>query len=157
MNVAKEPKYTALEMEAALCIWEWINDHTTTEEAPAYPALNDAREAHGTFALRSAVPALATWLLTVYDAALAGEWDSHSYDWEIVPAIMGLVEWRADGQGLYDLPHGSADQLADKAIASLRGAIPCLHYAGVVCDPAKHRIDRCAKCPLGGIGQSEPA
>lgn len=84
-----EPKvYTSLEMEAALCIWEWLNT-----QPPA--AWTEYREQHGTVCLRwECADVFAPWVLKVYDGVKAIDddaWDFFSYDWEVIPMIMDFI------------------------------------------------------------------
>lgn len=80
--------YTALEMEAALCVWEHLNDITVCTDKPD-PAWMEYREGVGSAELRHESIAIGRWALEVYD--LLPQWyrESGSYDWEIIPAIVG--------------------------------------------------------------------
>ena len=83
--------FTHLEMEAALCIWEWINDVTLSDTDQKIDVWATYREGVGCMELRSASSNIyAGWLLKVYDICqTAGEpFDCMSYDWDVVPLIM---------------------------------------------------------------------
>lgn len=83
--------YSTLEMEAALCVWEWINDVTLGTENQRNEAWSKLREETGSIELRHSSMALGKWCLSVYDICTEGDpdiFDGLSYDWEVIPAIM---------------------------------------------------------------------
>lgn len=84
--------YTALEAEAALCIWECF-----LEERQTLPGLDEHWNAVGTCAMRQHALSLAAFVEAAYDAVDSLEWDGYSYDWEVVPAILGRLTWTAEG------------------------------------------------------------
>lgn len=84
--------YTALELEAALCVWECINDWTLIDgtKRDDWVAL---REALGTGELRYQSSVLGKWCLAVYDRCKAQDenvFDGLAYDWEVIPSILAL-------------------------------------------------------------------
>ena len=76
--------WSTLEMEAALCVWEWINEVTLDDGKPDWI---EYRDGVGSVELRHESMKIGQWVLKVYD--LLPKWvrESGSYDWEIVPAI----------------------------------------------------------------------
>ncbi|TIW53858.1 MAG: hypothetical protein E5V54_24155 [Mesorhizobium sp.] len=92
MSVDVPLVYSALEMEAALCVWEWLNEITVVpKRSKADPAWLKYRELVGSVELRHYSIEIAKFVLPVYD--LLPEWFRAigSYDWEIVPAIVGQI------------------------------------------------------------------
>ncbi|SDK43496.1 hypothetical protein [Bradyrhizobium ottawaense] len=100
------PGFTNLEMEAALCVWECLNEWTlgTEEQVEAmrvnceehsHEALRlewiEMREATGSGEMRSQSILLGKWCLEIYDILTKrnedffGYW---SYDWEVIPAML---------------------------------------------------------------------
>ena len=84
--------FTYLEVEAALCIWEWINDVTLGDERYIIKDWKDLRDSVGSLEMRhTSAITYAPWLLKVYDICTADKRDPFfcmSYDWEVVPLIM---------------------------------------------------------------------
>ncbi|MBN9548517.1 MAG: hypothetical protein J0H31_06435 [Alphaproteobacteria bacterium] len=93
MSVNIPLAYTHLEMEAALCVWEWLNEITVVPKrrAEADPVWLKYRELVGSVELRHYSIDVAKYVLPVYD--LLPEWFRAigSYDWEIIPAIVGEI------------------------------------------------------------------
>ena len=83
--------FTRDEVEAALCIWEELNDRTRTDRASMYPDLVAYREGVGSCSLRMDCVDLAPWSENVYEEIGEGVRDSFSYDWEIIPEILNAV------------------------------------------------------------------
>lgn len=82
--------FTWKEIEAALCIWECLNDWTLSDDDTRkdWKAL---RESIGTIEIRYQSPFLARWLLKVYDLCTADDpllFDGVAYDWEVIPLIL---------------------------------------------------------------------
>lgn len=89
-----QPAFSTLEMEAALCVWEDINDRTLLSNAEDHPAINRTREEWGSFAMRHACIPLGQWVLKVYDAAGGSDmFDGFAYDWEVVPFLLDQIDW----------------------------------------------------------------
>lgn len=87
-----EKKFDYLEVEAALCVWEWINDVTLGlgghNTSPEWIKL---REEIGSGELRHQSIALGQWCLAVYDICVKHDpefFDGIAYDWEVIPMIM---------------------------------------------------------------------
>ncbi|RUU76130.1 hypothetical protein [Mesorhizobium sp. M7A.F.Ca.MR.362.00.0.0] len=93
MSVEVPLVYSHLEMEAALCVWEWLNEITVVPKRrdKADPVWLKYREDVGSVELRHYSIDIGLWVLKVYD--LLPEWFRAigSYDWEIVPSIVGEV------------------------------------------------------------------
>lgn len=109
MPAAKPKKeYTALEVEAALCVWECLNEWTLgNEEAVAklrqeaaenpgsHAALRiewiDMRDDTGSGEMRSQSIVLGKWCLEIYEILTKSNPDFFapwSYDWEVIPAML---------------------------------------------------------------------
>lgn len=91
-NARQFGAFTYLEMEAALCVWECINDWTLEDERSKRQGWVELREAVGSVELRHASIGLGQWCLKVYDICTADEplfFDGVSYDWDVIPMILG--------------------------------------------------------------------
>lgn len=103
----KEPTYTAVQVEAALCVWETLNEWTlgNEEEVEAmrvnlddehcHNAIRlewiDMRDATGSGEMRSQSIVLGLWCLEIYDLLTKDDpdfFDWWSYDWEVIPAML---------------------------------------------------------------------
>lgn len=91
--------YSYLDMEAALCIYEWLIEDVLPLDSkhPNAKAWQTYCDSVGSTVLRYNTAAeYAPWVLRVYDAALEIDpyaWENYFYDWEIVPEIMSKVEF----------------------------------------------------------------
>lgn len=87
-------RFTQLEMESALCVWEWMLD------AGAVP-VQRWREAIGTVMARQAAFEIGRYCIEIYELGrtIAGPeaWDGVSYDWDIVPAICATIHYSEQG------------------------------------------------------------
>ena len=114
--------FTYHEVEAALCVWEWINAVTDPRHKPsAHEAGVGAwRENVGTVEARHASYDLARYVLRVFAAgkAINGEeaWGGWAYDWEVIPAISRYVSFDASG---YKFDGWAATEIALNAISDL--------------------------------------
>ena len=82
--------YTYLEVEAALCVWEWIND--VTSEPRAIKEWVQIHEDLGSAELRHQSIILGQWCLKIYDILDGGTFfEMISYDWEVIPLIMSYA------------------------------------------------------------------
>lgn len=104
----KDPTYTALQVEAALCVWEQLNEWTLgndEDKAKLAEAAKDnphslaairlewieMREGTGSAEMRSQSIVLGQWCLEIYDILTANDrdfFDWYSYDWEVIPAML---------------------------------------------------------------------
>ncbi|MEY9147550.1 hypothetical protein [Bradyrhizobium elkanii] len=105
----KEPEtYTALQVEAALCVWECLNEWTLGSEAQVAKLEKAAkkdphsmaairvewiemREQCGSAEMRSQSIVLGLWCLEIYDILTANDeefFSYWSYDWEVIPAML---------------------------------------------------------------------
>lgn len=86
--------YSTLEMEAALCVWEDINERTLLDKTSTHAGMVAARENWGSCEMRHASMAIGRWCLSVYDAAGGSDtFDGWAYDWEVIPAMLDLIDW----------------------------------------------------------------
>ncbi|TPL66570.1 hypothetical protein [Mesorhizobium sp. B2-4-1] len=95
MSVEISEAYSHLEMEAALCVWEWLNEITVVpKRGKADKAWLEYREGVGSAELRHESITIGKFVLQVYE--LLPEWyrSSGAYDWEIVPAIVSTLKPR---------------------------------------------------------------
>lgn len=84
-------RYTHLQVEAALCVWEYLNDVTLLDLSREDPQWVELRESVGSVELRHASIEIGIWALKVYDACTERDpsfFDGLAYDWEIIPAIV---------------------------------------------------------------------
>jgi hypothetical protein len=85
--------YSPLQVEAALCIWEcWLDSVVAPLRKPA-PAFQRYWKSHGTAAMRHLSIELADYCLSVYDHISCEVKYGHPYDWEVIPAILGTLDW----------------------------------------------------------------
>lgn len=87
------PVYSHLEMEAALCVWEAINDWTLGAQEGRNPDLVELRQGIGSVELRHASIPLAAYCLKVYDQLPERIRDGRAYDWVIIPAILYTIDF----------------------------------------------------------------
>lgn len=109
MPAAKPKKeFTHLEMEAALCVWECLNEWTlgneqdveklrkeAAEDPHSHAAIRiewiDMRDETGSGEMRSQSIVLGKWCLEIYDILTAHDPDFFapwSYDWEVIPTML---------------------------------------------------------------------
>jgi hypothetical protein len=90
--MAKPESFTRLEVEAALCVWEWICEVTVcAEEGKDLKNWTELREGVGSAELRYQSVTLGQWCLKIYDICKARDediFDGMAYDWEVIPEIM---------------------------------------------------------------------
>ncbi|CAB4158741.1 hypothetical protein UFOVP706_27 [uncultured Caudovirales phage] len=90
--------YTFLQLEAALCIWEWFCERGFGASSIANPlpdVWEAARSDEGTVAMRLHVtPALADVALAVYEKVEEDVTDNlcWSYDWDYIPWVCSQIE-----------------------------------------------------------------
>lgn len=95
--MSNDQTITPLELEAALCVWEYLNEQTVADRLPyANPQLVQLRHDIGTAELRSASLAIGRYCLAVYDLIPADIRDGLAYDWEIIPAIVDTIPFDLD-------------------------------------------------------------
>ena len=86
------PQFNYLEVEAALCVWECINEWTLLLGDTGKPDWIELREGVGSVELRHQSIAIGQWCLKVYDLCTKDDpdfFDAASYDWEVIPMILG--------------------------------------------------------------------
>ena len=87
--------FTLPQVEAALCIWEWVNECSLDASMPGHEALRRYGCEHGTVAMRFACIALAEYCDDVYER-LPKIRDCFTFDWDIIPEIVGTIDWSVD-------------------------------------------------------------
>ena len=117
MTNDSKPILTHAEVEAAIALFDDLNDRSLLVNADKHPAFCRWRENHGTAALRAlciddAKAAEAIWLALTDD-----ERDTLTWDFEFMPMINDLRDWGDDGQGSGALPD------RDVAVAAVRAWI----------------------------------
>jgi hypothetical protein len=105
--------YSALEMEAALCVWECLCDWTTGAHSKINRDLVILGEKISTAELRHLAIPLGQYCLKVYDKLPPAVVDGHPYDWEVIPAILDTLDFSAPDQ------RPPLDAAVDKVIAAL--------------------------------------
>lgn len=114
--------FTYHEVEAALCVWEWINTVTDPRHKPSAHEAGVAawRENVGTVEARHASYTLARRCLRIFEAgkAINGEeaWGGWAFDWEVIPAIMRYVSFDNSG---YEFFGWTDTEIALNAISDL--------------------------------------
>jgi hypothetical protein len=118
MNDDKQQQFTYLEVEAALCVWECLNDWTLLAHGDVHAAaINDEddniktdwialRENVGSAEMRHQSIPLGQWCLKVYDICTKHDpdfFDGVAYDWEVIPLILEFAE---DGDGKPTMEEG---------------------------------------------------
>lgn len=101
-----EKEYTYEEVEAALCVWEWINDVTLQHSPTVRQDWVELREGVGSCELRDGSMTLGKWALKVYNHCLdlsPGIFDSMPFDWEVIPLIMDYAVDADDGDPAYTI------------------------------------------------------
>jgi hypothetical protein len=94
-------EYSHLEMEAALCVWECINDWTLLPDVSttSRPDWIELREGVGSVEMRHQSIALGKWCLKIYDICTKHDedfFDLLSYDWEVIPM---MLDYACDDEG----------------------------------------------------------
>jgi len=85
--------FTPLELEAALCVWEWIDSRSVGLTDDVRADVLSLRQAIGTVELRSRCGHIGRYCLKVYDHIPEAARDGHAYDWEVIPAILETFDW----------------------------------------------------------------
>ncbi len=102
----KDPTFTSLQMEAALCVWEWMleNRHDLSKEdvskrlqssnAHDIISLNVTWDDNGSPAMRELARHAGDIVLAVHDRMTAEHFDWEApYDWEFLPAVLRHIDW----------------------------------------------------------------
>ncbi|WP_378952140.1 hypothetical protein [Mesorhizobium sp. ANAO-SY3R2] len=87
--------YTPLEMEAALCAWEFLLDHENLPEEKRVPAIAGAFGSMGYAAMRHVSMQAGAIALAVHDHMETNDYehDGGSYDWDFVPSVLVKLDW----------------------------------------------------------------
>lgn len=88
--------YTALEVEAALCVWEEMLDRARQRDgqpwaAPMIALWDDV----GVYQMRAVARALGRALEPVWHTVPEAERDGYSYDWGFIPDALATIDWQA--------------------------------------------------------------
>lgn len=97
-------QYTHLEMEAALCVWEWINDVTLDDTPQMIEEWVTLREGVGSVELRHQSIVLGKWCLKIYDLLTKQDgsfFEAMAYDWEVIPMMMRYASDPAGVPAIY--------------------------------------------------------
>lgn len=92
-HIRHMPLYSNLEMEAALCVWEFMEAASDHDHKLRIEALADLRDRIGSAELRHASIAIGRYCLKVYDLIPEDDRQGHAYDWEIIPAIVATIDF----------------------------------------------------------------
>lgn len=99
--------YSAGEMMTALCVWEAMlamrlgaERDGTDIESPMMAVWGDA----GAYEMRDRATEIAVWIESLFGDSDAGDMshpmralcDAESFDWEIIPAILDMLQWDAE-------------------------------------------------------------
>ncbi|MBC2806605.1 hypothetical protein C3Y94_025985 [Rhizobium ruizarguesonis] len=88
-KVSRREIFSPLEMEAALCSWEWMLENVK------HPVFKGIWEGLGYAAMRACATQAGTIVLAVYDHMTDLDYEFvTSYDWEFVPAVLELIDWK---------------------------------------------------------------
>lgn len=85
--------FTPLELEAALCVWEWIDSHSVGLTDDVRADVLSLRQAIGAVEFRSRCGDIGRYCLKVYDHIPESAHEGHAWDWEIIPAILETFDW----------------------------------------------------------------
>lgn len=98
-------EYTLLQMEAALCAWEWMLESRINTNAPDFEPdkfhewrvqLENCFEDYGSSAMRMIAIQAGGIALAVHELMESQKIEFHSaYDWEFVPGVLCQLDWRA--------------------------------------------------------------
>ncbi|UYZ08579.1 hypothetical protein CFBP5507_06140 [Agrobacterium salinitolerans] len=87
--------FTFLEMEAALCVWEWMLD-------AGAKTVERWRDTIGTKEARHSSYSIGRYCLKIFDLGkeIGGPlaWDGGAYDWEVIPAICETILFAENGE-----------------------------------------------------------
>lgn len=128
-ELTKRGSFSLLEMEAALCVWEWINERTDTR----IPMADDAsvtswRDAIGTVEARHASYKIGRYCLKIFELGkeIAGPdaWDGGAYDWEVIPAICETILFASDGSHHFHDDNAEVAKFALDKVSNPRGSKP---------------------------------
>lgn len=84
-----------LQMEAALIVWETLNDWTLSDSALSRPEWIELREGVGSMEMRHQSIALGKWCLAIYDILTKHDrdfFDGVAYDFEVIPMMLNHAE-----------------------------------------------------------------
>lgn len=87
-----ETSYSDLQMEAALCCWEWMLEERS--KSPEVDAFQREWEAVGSAGMRQCAAVAGAIALKVHDAMTSMGYEHiGAYDWEFIPAVMERLDW----------------------------------------------------------------
>lgn len=83
--------FTRLQVEAIQCVWEEVLERLNN--AHIHPQLEKYRSDYGSAQLRSDCVDVGVWAEAAAELIPEDLRDGVAYDWEIIPAFVGLVDW----------------------------------------------------------------
>jgi hypothetical protein len=88
-RVSRREMFSPLEMEAALCSWEWMFEN------PKHKIFHGVWEGLGYAAMRMCSQQAGTIVLAVHDRMTELDYEFvEAYDWEFVPAVLIRLDWK---------------------------------------------------------------
>lgn len=140
MTAKPEPKFSDLDMEAALCAWEYMIEQ---RDSPAFKHLFDS---HGTGAMRHAAIHAGAIALSVYSHMEARHITfDDAYDYTFVPAVIDRLDWIMliehrlyAGQPYEPDPKAIFDQILDAMPAEFHEKDPAEEWTRRARAAAKH-------------------
>lgn len=127
------PMYTVLDVEAAQCVWEYLQAASDRDDPHCIPAIADVRDRIGSAELRNASIYIGQYCLQVYPLIPEDLRDGHAYDWEIIPAIVSTMDFAASL-----LPAKPHEDAAAEVVATLTAA-PITPAQNPAVDAAEHQ------------------
>ncbi|WP_062227624.1 hypothetical protein [Aureimonas frigidaquae] len=103
-------EYSHLEMEAALCVWEELNQLTDRKQ----PEVCRVRENIGSVELRHASIEIGKRALEIYDQLDQDLLDGIAYDWEFIPDVVDMIDWEQFPNGHLPPAKPAADSLRER-------------------------------------------
>ncbi|XHE14388.1 hypothetical protein PCC82_06540 [Agrobacterium deltaense] len=120
-EMEKRGNFSFLEMEAALCVWEWMLDVGAKN-------VERWREAIGTAEARQTCFAIGRYCLEIYDLGKKMDgpnaWDGLSFDWDVIPAICETILFADDGGHHFHEDNAEVAQFALHKVSNPRDAQP---------------------------------
>ena len=99
--------YTEDQVDAALCVWEELLSRISDFKPESYTGLEAFKDQNGTCTLRQQAVGLGVWVEQAWLLIDEDVRDCYAFDWELVPALLDLVEW-GSGSLSHPLPADAA-------------------------------------------------
>jgi hypothetical protein len=120
--------YTEGDAECALCVWEEMLRLRNTEDADNAKAMTATWEWSGTAEMRVMAIDIGKWIVSLFEPATSENGysvgamqelcDQHSFDWDVIPAILTLVVW--DKETGWEKPPGTPAEIAARVAEALK-------------------------------------